>query len=686
MVQKRACDACHKRKAPCNWCEHHGLECTFNRIRGRKRPAAKSRSKQTSEHNLSERLKRIEDALLSQSLSRQNDAESSTSKPVTPCSIATDPRRSSDISFREPAKESTQQSSRPSASYLREANSTFGSPLLSHDSPLTSQVPSPASSFTNAFAYGQIHYGGCHFGHLSQHNGMPMLSEEGKKWITSRTDDEVLFEPGAQACPNPGPISASHYYDEPTDLYDLPDRKVVEAIFDAFVHSSFRLVFPIVDRILFQDTIELAYQPYTGKSPSPDHLSARVCVLAFSSTIPLFHVSPVEVSYIDTDLCATKARYLLTDVLESTNIANLQVAFMLNMHEIFLGRFRSASMFHAIACRMVFTLGGHANVSPKARKSPITHQERERLQLRMLFWLCYMFDKDIALRSGQPPLMSDDYCDLTLPDDYMDCYLYLPDLNDSLSPVAFGDEGLTPHLPGDPRLSHVKERTSRLLYSTQAAKKTHAQLLRDIRELDEELEAWRQSIPPAFRPVLSISNESQVTLVGMHLPRSMRHITLHLEYHHLMATIHRASARCMDPESENAPDRSEWVPGVESSIALALEASRSTLVYLRAAMSGLAGEAFWVVVFYPTAAMISLFFNILMHPLHERAEEDLELLRSSGDLVNSIPVRRLTSHEVSYMKLVNDFVVELVRLGRSAITKATKEQNDRIDMQMMGIH
>lgn len=23
--------------APCNWCEHQGLECTFNRVRGRKK-------------------------------------------------------------------------------------------------------------------------------------------------------------------------------------------------------------------------------------------------------------------------------------------------------------------------------------------------------------------------------------------------------------------------------------------------------------------------------------------------------------------------------------------------------------------------------------------------------------------------------------------------------------------------
>lgn len=247
---------------------------------------------------------------------------------------------------------------------------------------------------------------------------------------------------------------------------------------------------------------------------------------------------------------------------------------------------------------MAFTLGGHNYTAHKPPKGPITYDQRERRQTRLLFWLCYIFDKDIALRTGQPPLMSDDYCDLTLPEDYLQCYEYLPGLSQSLSPEHSGDNGLTPHLPGDPYLSHIKEKTSRLLYSAQAAKKSPAQLLLHIRDLDRELEAWRLSIPPAFRPQLSISKGSQVNMEGMHLPRSMRAITLHLEYHHLMTTIHRASERCVQHHAaEDQSDDNGWPypieSGVESSIALALEASRSTLVYLEAAMHGLAGEAFW---------------------------------------------------------------------------------------------
>lgn len=250
-------------------------------------------------------------------------------------------------------------------------------------------------------------------------------------------------------------------------------------------------------------------------------------------------------------------------------------------------------MLHAIACRMVFMLGGHTYQPVKAYGAEATHKEREARQLRMLFWRCYLFDKDIALRTGQPPLMSDDCCDLTLPDNYVECYFYLPDLDESSSSASNMYEELTPYLPGDPRLSHLKDKTCRLLYSAQALRKTGAELLRDIRELDDELENWRLSIPPDFRPTLSISENAAVPFPTMKLPWSMRHICLHVEYHHLMTTIHRASGRFYAIQADNAAKETEWNGAVESSIALSLEASRSTVIYLRAAVNGLAVEAFW---------------------------------------------------------------------------------------------
>ncbi|KAJ4132865.1 hypothetical protein NW754_015678 [Fusarium falciforme] len=148
---------------------------------------------------------------------------------------------------------------------------------------------------------------------------------------------------------------------------------------------------------------------------SLDQISAKSCVYAFISIICLFQGRVSEIPYLDSDACAQKAHYLLTDALEDTSITSLQAVFMLHMHQTFSGHLQSAAMLHAIACRIIFMLGGHTYTPTKAHGTDATREERETRQLRMLFWLCYIFDKDIALRTGQPPLMSDDYCDLTPP-------------------------------------------------------------------------------------------------------------------------------------------------------------------------------------------------------------------------------------------------------------------------------
>lgn len=286
------------------------------------------RSRQTSEQSLAERLKRIEDAL-SHTLSNQKNPENSAAKPLTPNSQATDPHKSSDPGTGDSTNDTPQNLSfnRPSSSFLRATDSRSAS--VSQGSPFISQAPSPAGGFASSVSYGQLHYGGCHFGHISQHNGLPLLSEEGRQWITSKTGHDVILNPGATDHSNPSQLPAPHVYHDQRDLCELPDRSITEKAFDAFTHSSFSLVFPVVERVLFKDTIELAYQPYTGNVPSLDHLSAKVGVLAFLSTIVLFQDTFEDAPSIDTDLCATKARYLLTDVLEIASINNLQIVFML---------------------------------------------------------------------------------------------------------------------------------------------------------------------------------------------------------------------------------------------------------------------------------------------------------------------------------------------------------------------
>lgn len=87
-------------------------------------------------------------------------------------------------------------------------------------------------------------------------------------------------------------------------------------------------MFPVIDRILFQDTLSLAYESST-EPLSLDRISAKSCVYAFVSIICLFQGRVAEIPFLDSDACAQKAYYLLTDALEDTSLTSLQAVFML---------------------------------------------------------------------------------------------------------------------------------------------------------------------------------------------------------------------------------------------------------------------------------------------------------------------------------------------------------------------
>jgi hypothetical protein len=176
----------------------------------------------------------------------------------------------------------------------------------------------------------------------------------------------------------------------------------------------------------------------------------------------------------------------------------------------------------------------------------------------------------------------------------------------------------TPLLPCDIRLSLIKAKACRLLYSAEAMRKSDAELLCSIRQLDEEVEVWRTSLPPDIAPALSISSMSLLS----HLREgkgqdTMHRIDLYLEYHHLMSVIHHASGRCRFLEEKCEPDRAT-ISILESSLELSVEASRSTVVYLSVAANEMASEAAWydkqqltMGAFILTARAGSSFFTLL---------------------------------------------------------------------------
>lgn len=175
--------------------------------------------------------------------------------------------------------------------------------------------------------------------------------------------------------------------------------------------------------------------------------------------------------------------------------------------------------------------------------------------LRTLFWISYKIDKEMSLRSGRPPCFDDNECDLTLPDQP----------SGPTSPeTAYSGLGCSDLLfTSEAKLSIIKSRIYKSLYSRRALKIPDAEVLQSIRELDRDLEYWRLSLPADSRPTLFLRNNISATTLS-----ATSSITYLLEYLYCLTTIHHARRRCRETIEMN------------SSLELSIEASRSTLHYL----------------------------------------------------------------------------------------------------------
>ncbi|PYI14703.1 hypothetical protein BO86DRAFT_302907 [Aspergillus japonicus CBS 114.51] len=627
----RACDSCFKRKIKCdgaqpqcNWCSHHDIPCKFERVTVRKRKIAKPVRGPGESSDLAERIERIEKLLGSKLINEPDD----------------------NFQIRAPSS----------------------APDISSEA---SPTPYKQNSGSSSVA---LHFAGRELGVFNLFTGIPLLLPEGRQWVQAKTGQNVSFSRLVSSVKTPWERQRAFNYDAlmmastTENAFELPERHIVESYFNMFSSSLMRLIFPVLDPVLYRETINAAYEQPHGLI-SHERASVRASIFAFVAFASLIPPPEYELQRglapIDNEAYIVKAQYFVPQILQETSsLEGLQVITMLAVYELVTGNLQSANYYGGLAARMIFILGGHTAFcySPEYLASlPDETSVRTQQHIRRIFWLCYTFEKDVSLRTGQPQTFSDDNCDLTLPPNYMDV-LHAHGV-DCMQPIRKTDED--PLYPVDIRLSIIKSRAYSALYSFRALKKTDAELLKEIRELDDELERWRLSIPQQWRPTLSFSQETPDPDANMHK------VMLRLNYHLCMTIIHQASSRCQSWTK----DQFGIMDGVNSSLALSVEASRSTLLYLQASEHVLVAGIFWTLIFYPMSALLAIFCNILQNPTDPQATKDLGLLKTAKGMMERIFLRQPASvNEIVHIKMVADFVTELYRLASCAIEKAWNER------------
>ncbi|TPR09473.1 AMP-binding enzyme family protein [Aspergillus niger] len=328
--------------------------------------------------------------------------------------------------------------------------------------------------------------------------------------------------------------------------------------------------------------------------------------------------------------------------------------------QYFLGDLRSAGVTLSIATRLLYAVGAHTlPTEATLSRTPVYDKSDIRSHLRDLFWLCYSFDKDICIRTGQPPCINDTHCDLSLPGDYI--RLQNINLQQDMPPV---NDNTIPLYPWDLRLSMLKSRIYEDLYSAVSLYQSASQLLSSIRALDETLEQWRVSLPSDFRPTLYFSDDTHISANV-----NTQAVMLRLAYYHCVISIHQAANRYRNSAVEPA---GTWLSGITSSINLSITASRSTLSYLKRVLPIIKGECFWIILFYAITAVLTLFCDTISDPHGPDVHHNVELLQDVPGLIHRVPVRHLALGELTHLQYLNGFTTELAAICARATSKARR--------------
>jgi len=198
--------------------------------------------------------------------------------------------------------------------------------------------------------------------------------------------------------------------------------------------------------------------------------------------------------------------------------------------------------------------------------NPIEIEQRKRV-----FWIAYMLDKDLSLRSGRPSAQDDQDMNVDLPD---------ADPEDNIGNIPLADgKGKMNLFRVMCEFAIIESKVYKRLYSTEATKQSDGEILNIIGELDQEIEDWKDSIPIDFRPEHEIK--------ASHTPLILHIVMLHFTYYNCLTTIHRMSvhhgfwsSRLSDYAIQGRNTR-PLNPRVFSSAALCTSAARASISLLK---------------------------------------------------------------------------------------------------------
>ena len=192
---------------------------------------------------------------------------------------------------------------------------------------------------------------------------------------------------------------------------ELPPEGLVRQRIDTYL-ANINNILPLFDPQKLVQTVDQWYNSPTQRSHTSWAIINVVMAMAQYCSFGQVGFGHTDSSIGSVSDCLNKAQSVLTEILMGdVELANLQVVLGLVIVFQSTSDIKPAVFLISTALRLCQVLGIHRSDSDFYRNAT----PREALQLRRVFWIAYIFDRDIATRIRQAPIQQDTDINIELP-------------------------------------------------------------------------------------------------------------------------------------------------------------------------------------------------------------------------------------------------------------------------------
>ncbi|KIX06946.1 uncharacterized protein Z518_04922 [Rhinocladiella mackenziei CBS 650.93] len=330
--------------------------------------------------------------------------------------------------------------------------------------------------------------------------------------------------------------------------------------------------------------------------------------------------------------CFSRAQSVLSAVtLGNIELLNIQVLVGMVMLSQSSQDLQPSLILLAMTMRLAHKLGLH-NRASSAHLDPVLARQRTRV-----FWLAYILDKDLSMRSKQPSIQLDDDIDLDLPSPKFAATERQVGGDDDDDDADGVGAGIITTADGAAKMNYFVARIQLAvveggvydyLYSTRSQKRSPKERSRALESVASALERWKASNPPEFSAAAALRGVSPDTL-------------------RFLCVLHSTSLLCTTAISQAHAWNAQWVAslrrhGREGTVPLLpphweviVDEARDLMVLL-SALRLTDRWNFWKMGCTYMTAMILLTANSMHRPRHEKISFDSQLVASGLQTIDTM--------------------------------------------------